>query len=89
MTYTIETTFGTWKIEEDPKRNWVLLKLQRGEGPWRVINIYYTLGGAAAAVGCGATMEPTWDNLPHDATRFILSCWQPEKISGTGTQSAA
>lgn len=81
MTYTIETEFGAWKIEEDTQRNWVVLKLKRGAAAWRVVNIFYTLGGAAAAVGCGETTESAWDHLPHNSADFILSRWQLEKIS--------
>lgn len=82
MTYTFETEFGEWKIEEDTQRNWVVLKLlKRGAAAWRVVNIFYTVGGAAAAVGCGETSEPVWDNLPHNSADFILSQWQPEKNS--------
>ena len=50
MNYTRETEFGTWRIEEDSQRNWVVLKLKRGSDRWRAINIFYTLGGATAAV---------------------------------------
>jgi hypothetical protein len=88
MTYTIETAFGKWKIEEDTQRNWVLLKLKKGEAPWRVVNIFYTVGGAAAAVGCGATMVPEWDEVSHDAARFILSHWQHEPIAGERSSAA-
>lgn len=88
MTYTIETALGTWKIEEDNQRNWVVLKLKRSAAPWRVINIFYTVGGAAAAVGCGETTEPAWDNLPHNSAEFILSRWHPEKNIGDNASAA-
>lgn len=88
MTYTIETEFGTWKIEEDTQRNWVVLKLKRGAAAWRVVNIFYTVGGAAAAVGCGETSEPGWDQLPHNRAAFILSHWQLEKISQADASAA-
>lgn len=88
MTYTIETQLGTWKIEEDTQRNWVVLKLKRGAAAWRVVNIFYTIGGAAAAVGCGETSDPAWDNLPHNSAEYILSRWQPEKISGDNISAA-
>jgi hypothetical protein len=76
MIYTRETEFGTWRIEEDSQRNWVVLKLKRGTDRWRAINIFYTAGGAAAAVGCGETGDPTWDNLPHHRNEFDLLRWQ-------------
>ncbi|HEX2853887.1 MAG TPA: hypothetical protein VHO24_11665 [Opitutaceae bacterium] len=88
MTYIIETASGTWKIEEDSQRNWVVLKLKRGTAAWRVINIFYTVGGAAAAVGCGETSDPAWDNLPHNSAEFILARWQPEKIADDSASAA-
>jgi hypothetical protein len=88
MTYTIQTEFGTWKIEEDTQRNWVVLKLKRGAATWRVVNIFYTVGGAAAAVGCGETTDPAWDNQPHNSAEFILSRWQAEKIPNDRASAA-
>ena len=78
MNYTFETTFGTWRIEQDTQRNWVVLWLKRAGPSWRAINIYYTQAGAAAAVGCGETTETGWDSLPHEPEEFDLSRWQPE-----------
>jgi hypothetical protein len=80
MTYTRETEFGTWRIEEDSKRNWVVLKLRRGVDRWRVVNIFYTVAGAAAAVGCGETSDPAWDNVSHDEPDFALERWQCHRV---------
>ena len=77
MTYTRETEFGTWRIEEDAQRNWVVLKLKRGIDRWRAINIFYTASGAASAVGCGETSDPVWDRFPHNPAEFALIHWQP------------
>jgi hypothetical protein len=76
MNYTRETEFGTWRIEEDSQRNWVVLKLKRDPDRWRAINIFYTVGGAAAAVACGETSDPLWDQLEHDEAEFVLERWQ-------------
>ena len=76
MTYLHDTGRETWRIEEDSQRNWVVLKLKRGIDRWRVINIFYTVAGAAAAVGCGETTDAVWDSLPHDEKDFTLEHWQ-------------
>jgi hypothetical protein len=88
MTYTIETSFGLWRIEEDTQRNWVLLKLKRGDTAWRVINIFYTVGGAAAAVSGGETSVPEWDAEIHDAANFVLARWQTKPIADRGASAA-
>lgn len=76
MIYTRETDAGTWRIEEDAKRNWVVLKLKRGTDRWRVTNIFYTVAGAASAVGCGETGDLQWDALPHHVPHFALETWE-------------
>lgn len=78
MIYTRETPLGIWRIEEDPQRNWVVLKLKRGTDRWRAINIFYTVGGAAAAVSAGETSDATWDNCLHDEKDFALDRWHVE-----------
>jgi hypothetical protein len=88
MTYTRETMFGTWRIEEDRQRNWIVLKLKRGTDRWRVINIFYTAGGAASAVGCGETSDSAWDNLPHDEADFALPRWQTHGEPGKHESAA-
>ncbi|MEO7413908.1 MAG: hypothetical protein ABIZ81_11180 [Opitutaceae bacterium] len=80
MTYTRETELGTWRIEEDTKRNWVVLKLKRGVDRWRVINIFYTTAGAAAAVGCGETSDAVWDSTPHQEPDFALERWESNAL---------
>jgi len=89
MTYTRDTEFGTWRIEEDSQRNWVVLKLKRGTDRWRVVNIFYTVAGAAAAVGCGETTDATWDHLPHHEPDFALENWQSHEPPSASQISAA
>lgn len=88
MTYTRETEFGTWRIEEDSRRNWVVLKLKRGVDRWRVVNIFYTTAGAASAVGCGETSDPEWDKLSHREPDFALERWHLHGV-GEPRESAA
>jgi hypothetical protein len=80
MIYIRETELGTWRIEEDSKRNWVVLKLKRGLDRWRVINIFYTVAGAAAAVGCGETSDSVWDSVPHVEPDFALDRWHAHTV---------
>ena len=88
MTYTRETEFGTWRIEEDSQRNWVVLKLQRGVDRWKVVNIFYTTAGAAAAVGCGETTDTLWDEMPHHEPDFALERWTLHPPPGSSTASS-
>ena len=86
MTYTYHTEFGTWRIEEDSQRNWVVLKLKRGVDRWRVVNIFYTTAGAAAAVGCGETSDPAWDQMRHREPDFALERWETTTPPGGGIE---
>lgn len=88
MTFTRHTEFGTWRIEEDSQRNWVVLKLKRGTDRWRAVNIFYTVAGAAAAVGCGETSEPAWDSLPHSESDFALERWESDRPGQTRVSAA-
>src|SRR5438309_11804281 len=75
MNYTIATPYGTWKIEQDTQRNWVVLWLKRGDTAWQAVNVYYTLAGAAAAVAQGETTVAGWDETPRESEAFALSRW--------------
>lgn len=88
MIYTRETEFGTWRIEEDAQRKWVVLKLKRGIDRWRVINIFYTMAGAAAAVGCGETSDSDWDKLSHHEPDFALDRWHAHGVGETRESAA-